>query len=1099
MSIALVYKNLCPVCGGDLEWKEIESGNCNRLGTTFLSLEEDSFREFSDFFEERTGMQLKSLQRYFAKKLLSGLSFSAFAPTGYGKTLLGLVYSAYLAEKGKKCYLLFPTVLLANQSFERLKQLTKSSILFYQNKSPKEREKFLERLQEGNFDILLTTTAFLGRHFDSLSQLRFDFILVDDVDALLKASRNIERVLMLLGFSQQEIEEKKPDTSKKHGQLLVSTATSRPGPKARIFTNLLHFSVGSTHFNLRNIDDYAIYCDDQQEKLESLLCITKNLGYGGLIFANTEQEVEELATFLSKHLKCGVITSQTTRKELQKTIQEFEEGKKDLLLGVAAPYGILVRGLDYPLCFRYTLFWGAPFLKVSFGSIDDLSPGMLALLAFAFRGHPEIEKELPYLRKRENSREKVKMLIKKLLFDEHFTRTVKEVVIENNQLLIPNLPVYIQASGRTSRLFAGGVTYGISFVLEKETFFEAFLQRAMYYEINFKKLSACDVSKIDFLSIKKRLDESRARYASSKENKDWIYPLFFVVESPTKAKQIARFFGHPSMFSLGEQPFYEVATGEHLLVITASLGHLVDLVEEGGYHGVTIDNGKFIPYYGSIKKCTKGDQFVAYKTCPRCGEPPAFDSHQRISNLVKVSRLAENLIIATDPDTEGEKIAYDVASLTAIARRARRAEFHEVTKKAVLQALMSPRNINHNLVKAQLVRRIEDRWIGFEISSILRERFNGTNLSAGRAQTPLLQWIVENYRKHQEKVRFYYLEIEGRRITLGTEEDLKIEMNNGDRVTLFIEKIAESQEVKLPPPPYTTDTLLDEANRLFKLSSKEIMRTLQKLFENGFITYHRTDSTRVSDAGLEIARLYLKEHFAGRKWQEKAEGAHECIRPTRAIDWKTLRELIEEGVIRTSDVISYRDFKVYDLVFKRFMASQCPPVRLLTLRYSLNFRGSGLTKEITRVVSVDGKAFELYPQIVSVEKPLPEGLQEATISVKRVPKVPLLTQADLVRLMKERRIGRPSTYSFLINRLFERGYVVEKNFRLIPTQKGQRVADYLAQEFSEFLSEERSRLLEELMDQVEKGDKDYLAVLQELYQEIQGIKEKGAVFATEKP
>jgi len=96
-----------------------------------------------------------------------------------------------------------------------------------------------------------------------------------------------------------------------------------------------------------------------------------------------------------KALKCGVITSQTTRKELQKTIQEFEEGKKDLLLGVAAPYGILVRGLDYPLCFRYTLFWGAPFLKVSFGSIDDLSPGMLALLAFAFRGHPEIEKELP--------------------------------------------------------------------------------------------------------------------------------------------------------------------------------------------------------------------------------------------------------------------------------------------------------------------------------------------------------------------------------------------------------------------------------------------------------------------------------------------------------------------------------------------------------------------------------------------------------------------------------------------------------------------------------------------------------------------------------
>ncbi|MCD6155531.1 MAG: hypothetical protein J7J32_00555 [Candidatus Atribacteria bacterium] len=276
------------------------------------------------------------------------------------------------------------------------------------------------------------------------------------------------------------------------------------------------------------------------------------------------------------------------------------------------------------------------------------------------------------------------------------------------------------------------------------------------------------------------------------KSEDLIIPSLLIVESPTKAKQIARFFGYPSTFFLGEQPFYEVATGEHLLVITASLGHLVDLAEEGGYYGVEVNNEKFIPYYGSIKKCANGDQFVIYQKCPRCGEPPVIDSYHCISNLVKASRLTENLIVATDPDTEGEKIAYDVANLTAITKRTKRVKFHEVTKKVFSQVLLLPESVNLNLVKAQLVRRIEDRWIGFEISSILREHFNETNLSAGRAQTPLFQWVVENYRRHQEKVNFYSLEVGGQKITLGSEKDFYIEAKNGDEIALTIEKASEN-------------------------------------------------------------------------------------------------------------------------------------------------------------------------------------------------------------------------------------------------------------------------------------------------------------------
>lgn len=153
------------------------------------------------------------------------------------------------------------------------------------------------------------------------------------------------------------------------------------------------------------------------------------------------------------------------------------------------------------------------------------------------------------------------------------------------------------------------------------------------------------------------------------------------------------------------------------------------------------------------------------------------------------------------------------------------------------------------------------------------------------------------------------------------------------------------------------------------------------------------------------------------------------------------------------------------------MTSQCPALQLLIVRYLLFFKDLKLVKEIERIVSVEGKAYELYPQITSIEKPLREGSQEAVILVKRIPKEPLLTQADLIRLMKEKHIRRSSTYSFLINRLFERGYIFEKNFRLIPTKKGQKVAEYLLWEFPEFLSEQHSRLLEELIDRDRKRRK----------------------------
>jgi reverse gyrase len=352
----------------------------------------------------------------------------------------------------------------------------------------------------------------------------------------------------------------------------------------------------------------------------------------------------------------------------------------------------------------------------------------------------------------------------------------------------------------------------------------------------------------------------------------------------------------------------------------------------------------------------------------------------------------------------------------------------------------------------------------------------------------VLSWIIERYNEHLQKIRVYLLKINDKWITLGAEGDLKIKLDRKVvESSVSIRKVTDKKEERTPLPPYTTDTALKDINRLLRISAKEAMKILQQLFENGFITYHRTDSTRVSDKGLDIAKQYLKEDFVGRKWDSGKEGAHECIRPTRPFDWRTLRDLVYQGVLPVYEPLSYNHFRVYDLIFRRFMASQCEKMVAHSCIYELRVEKMDMTKELEILTEIEGRAYELYPYGLRAESPLPEGTYTGIVTYVLKSKAELFTQADVISLMKERSIGRPSTYATLLEKLFIRGYIFEKNSKLVPTRRGVVIEKFLRENYGEFVSEERTRFVEKLMDEVEAGKADYTLTLKELYDEIRNV------------
>ncbi|MFN3622378.1 MAG: DNA topoisomerase, partial [Nitrososphaerales archaeon] len=333
-------------------------------------------------------------------------------------------------------------------------------------------------------------------------------------------------------------------------------------------------------------------------------------------------------------------------------------------------------------------------------------------------------------------------------------------------------------------------------------------------------------------------------------------------------------------------------------------------IEDVGLYGVLDVNGLYVPVYSTIKRCFKcGYTFVSSSsTCPVCGSGNIHDKTSVIDSLRNLAKEVDLVIVGTDADAEGEKIAWDLhTAIKPFTGEVKRAEFHEVTRRALRESFKNLRDINLSLVEAQITRRIEDRWIGFELSQKLWKTFGSRRLSAGRVQTPVLGWIISRIYESKRSVReFFELKLEnGLKIIIPENRMYRKELRH------YMEELknaqAEITELKAevvevnPPPPFTTDSMLKDASTSMGLGATETMALAQDLFELGLITYHRTDSHRVSQVGIEIARDYITSKFGSafvtpRVWH--AEGAHECIRPTRSLDATRIRELMTLGLMR---------------------------------------------------------------------------------------------------------------------------------------------------------------------------------------------------------
>ena len=1138
--------------------------------------------EAEKLFKTATGFTFWSAQKSWVKRLVRGKSFSIIAPTGMGKSVFGAFMSIYYAKKGKRSYIVLPTTPLVVQTIKRVKTFAEKAGIdvnlayYHGNMRKKEKEEMLQKIQTGEFDVLITSAQYLARNFDVLKDKRFDFIFVDDVDAFLKASKNIDRSLILLGFTEEiiqkaweiirlkkqmakylngnrkdkneqlkelnkqinAIEKEIREFKRKNniGVLIVASATgSARGDRIKLYRELLDFEVGSGRSALRNVvDTYLFPQHPIEEHVEEII---KKLGTGGLIFVPIDQGIlyaEKLTSYLKdKGFKVELVSARN-----KKGLEKFENGEADYLIGVATYYGSIVRGLDLPHLIRYAVFTGVPKFRFS---IDLEQPTIYRVLGLMSEVMEFLENE-----DRKNA-EKLYARIRRLIrnipqfeilkieealaeglplegFSNHVLKVFKEAVdflrnilkkedvlkrIEEDPFVslkkeegkwyieIPDVRTYIQASGRTSRLFAGGITNGLSIVIvDNEKVFNG-LKRQMRWR--FSEFEMVAFNELDLEKVLQEIDRDREKVKLimegkiAEKTKDLVRSALMIVESPNKARTIANFFGQPSKRRIGDLVAYEVSIGELMLTILASGGHMFDLVTNDGYHGVLVNekDGKlyFVPIYDTLKRCRDcGHQFVDWESkgvCPRCGSKDIRDALENVMAMREIAQEVDEILIGTDPDTEGEKIAWDIRNvLSPYTPTIKRIEFHEVTRPAILKALKEARDVHEGRVNAQLVRRIEDRWIGFELSQKLWEVFENTYLSAGRVQTPVLGWVIQRYKE--------FVESETNFVRLTLENDLNVTLEGvKDEIEEVVVEDVQLEERELNPlPPYSTDSMLQDASRFLGFSTDYTMRLAQDLFELGLLTYIRTDSTHVSNVGIEVAKEYIsdeigEEYFAPRKWGE--EGAHECIRPTRPIDTGRLMQLLRDGVITLARGLTRDHFRLYDMVFKRFMTSQMKAAKIL-------YEKAIIDAKVAKT-EIEGYVDILYEGWTKIRNPplrrLPKLEKGQRIRVKEIkkwkaPKVPLFTQGDIIALMKERKIGRPSTYAKIVKTLLDRHYVIETKGRkkLVPTELGTKVYHYLITRYKELVSEERTRQLEELMDLIEENKANYQEILNEMYKEI---------------
>ncbi len=1084
---------------------------------------------FEKTFKNLLGVSPSSLQINWAKRLYLGESFAIISPTGTGKTTFGLISSLL---NSKKSLIIVPTKVLVQHLYERISQLKEKAledtiknhkILAYQGSTQEKR-----LLEAKNFDIFICTQAFFHKNFELLTKIDFSLIFVDDVDSFLKNGKNVENLFYLLGFTKEEVtlalkrEKEEEDFEellrikekhlKKYRNLIISSATLKPKTnRILLFQNLLGFEITRFVSSLRKVEDCYLEMEkrDWENLLEKTYEICKDLKGGGLLFVEESwgREGVGLATeyLRSKGLK---VFSYLEKKE-EELLDLLKNREIDLAIGLAHLSNPLLRGIDLPLALHYVIFLGIPKHRFSIGLTEEnpelsLAPlflhNLLLNLLVLFEQEDRLKafSYLSYLKKyltlKEEQLSQYESLYRKVkeirnfllekLTDKTFLERLKtsdEVFLEIGEngkyyLVVGNAQVYLQGSGRVSRLSAQGLLPGLSLLLvDNPKAFLSLKKRLRFYmgeEANFRKVSSLE----ELLEINQRILEERKNLPGSQID---FRNYLIIVESPHKAKTIANFFGKPSKRSLNRVILYEIPIEGTLLSVCASLGHILNLSRKEGIFGVSSEDGHFYPIFDTIKMDKEtGEQLVDEVTEFK---ESLIDKGEIIQDLRSLAYCSNEVFIASDPDAEGEKIAYDLfINLRPFQKNIKRMEIHEITVNAFKKALKNATSFNLARVKAQLARRVADRWVGFTLSKALWDTFQKKYLSAGRVQTPVLGWVIKRAEEAKEQkyiINFklgsypFSLEFENKELAQRVYEELP---------NLSWKLLEKTEENLSPPPPYTTDTILEEAYYYFRFSTSYCMSLLQELFELGLITYHRTDSTRVSEVGsYQIAKTYLEqtfgaEYFYPREWSK--EGAHEAIRPTHPWDVKELKLRAAHGLITFKKIKD--SLNLYDLIFRRFISSQCKPIRLL--KGTLSFYLPSYTWQETVNLEILESGFDILwtkPKLFS----LSEKLKPQDLEFKSVPKVYLYNQGSLIQEMKKRGLGRPSTYAEIVSTLLKRYYIYElKNGSLVPTNLGKEVYSYLVEHFKEYVSEDFTRELEEFMDGVERGEWDWEEICHKL-------------------
>lgn len=544
------------------------------------------------------------------------------------------------------------------------------------------------------------------------------------------------------------------------------------------------------------------------------------------------------------------------------------------------------------------------------------------------------------------------------------------------------------------------------------------------------------------------------------------YKYLVIVESPAKARTINRYLGKD----------YKVV---------ASKGHLRDLPKSR--MGVDLENN-YEPHYISIRG--RGDT---------------------IRELRKLAKKADQVYLAADPDREGEAIAWHLTHLLKLDLDDKnRIVFNEITKQAILDAFEHPQKINNDRVDAQQARRILDRVVGYSISPLIWRKIK-RGLSAGRVQSVVLKMIIDReneikafvpqeywsipstFKKGEEVFETSFYGIDGKKTELPNEEAVKAVTDRLDQSAPFqVANVKEGQRRRRARAPFTTSTLQQEGSNRLGFSTSKTMRVAQQLYEGvtiggrstGLITYMRTDSTRISPLARHMANEYIEKHF-GESYKGSNrftsgggdQDAHEAVRPTNI-------SLTPEKVKNALDL---DQFRLYSLIWSRFMASQMADAVYETVRADIEQNGVTFRANGSRI-KFDG-FLKVFPAMASEDNILPVMVNGDTVTmVTLAPEQhftqppPRYNEASLVRTLEEKGIGRPSTYSPTIETLRRRNYVEMEERRFHPTELGGIVNDMMTEYFPQIVDEEFTADMEDKLDEVEKGKEDWVKVIDSFYQ-----------------